>query len=91
MRVRLRRALSGISGGISLSQFVPGIIYDVDPRTASQLISMGAEFVSSTTPALVVPLEDKPTLTDEQLTGGVTVIQPMDLAADQPPSRRRKS
>ena len=77
MRIRLRKPLSGISSGVSLGRFIPGVVYDVDPAIGAELMSWGAEVVPS----------DEPILSDEQLIGGVTVIQAE--AADHPPQKRK--
>jgi hypothetical protein len=86
MRIRLRKALSGISAGISLSRFMPGIIYEVDPATGALLLSWGAEDIPASESTVAIPLADEALLSDEQLTGGVTVIQAE--AADHPRHRR---
>jgi len=93
MRIRLRKPLSGISAGIGLSRFIPGVIYEVTRAVGAELVSWGAEIVPASTRGVVLPLGEEPLLTDEQLTGGVTVI-PAD-AADHPrhkriPARRRR-
>ena len=89
MRVRLAKPLFGVSRGIRLSQFLPGVIYDLDPKIAEHLVMMGAEFVAGVAPAVVIPPSDDALLTHEQLTGGVTVTQSFDPADDRPPRRRR--
>jgi hypothetical protein len=90
MRVRLTKPLFGVSGGIRLSQFLTGVIYDLDPKVAAHLIMLGAEFVAAGAPAAAVTLSDEALLTHEQLTGGITVMQSIDRADDRPPRRRRK-
>ena len=87
MHVRLRKPLAGIFAGIALSRFAAGVIYEVDTALGAQLVSWGADIVPASTSAVVISPQE-PLLTDEQLTGGVTVIQ--SDAADQPHKRRRK-
>ena len=89
MRVRILRQSSGIIEGVSLSALHPGVMYDVSEPVATFLVTTGAAFfMASDQPAVVVPLGN-PHLTDEQLFGGVTVLQ-RDKAADRPPRRKRR-
>ena len=81
MHVRLRKPLAGIFAGIALSRFAAGVIYEVDTALGAQLVSWGADIVPASTSAVVISPREEPLLTDEQLTGGVTVIQ--SDAADQ--------
>ena len=71
MRVRLHAPLSGVSAGIRLSQFLPDVIYEVDSRTGRELVSLGAESVPPTAPAVALP--EQSLLDHEQLIGGVSV------------------
>ena len=86
MRVRLAKQLSGVSDGVSLSRFKPGVVYDLAPDLAALLISHGAQPVGSS-----VPADDEPTLGEEELTGGITIIPPISRAADRrSPTRSRR-
>jgi len=80
MRVRFRRSVSGIYAGVSLSQYSPGVVYGVDEVTGARLLDMGAQFVGPEA------ADSEPILTNEQLLGGVTVIQ--SDAADRQPRKR---
>jgi hypothetical protein len=72
MRVRLRTPLAGVSAGVRLSRFQPGVIYDVDARTGAELVTLGAEIVPSALPASILP--ERALLDDDQLLGGVRVV-----------------
>jgi hypothetical protein len=90
MRVRLPKPLAGVFGRVNLGRFIPGVIYDVDSDVGAELASWGAEVIPASTPADVIPLPDQQLLTDDQLTGGITVIQPLSVTAE-PPLRKRKA
>ena len=90
MRVRLPKPLSGVFGGVSLSRFEPGVIYDVDPDIGAQLVSWGAEVIPTSTSAVVVPLRDEAKQTDKKRTGGPTVKQPASKAAERTSRKRRR-
>ena len=80
MRVRFRQSVTGIYGGIKLSQYLPGMVYEVPDAIGFRLLAMGAELIGPDT------TDTEPLLTDEQLIGGVNVIQAE--AADRPRRRR---
>src|SRR5262245_56157617 len=88
VRVRITQPASGIFAGVSLSRFVPGLTYDVDPILASHLISLRlGEAAPSRKPALVLTIDDVDApYYEEQLAGGVKVDQ---YAAHDRPKRRR--
>ena len=81
-------ALTGVMDGQSLSQFLPGYIYEVTEVFGAQLVAMGAALeVRATDPAVDDDIDMA------RLTGGVHVIPP-DKADDRPqlrpkPDRRR--
>jgi len=84
LRVRILKALTGIMEGRSLSQFLPGYVYDVTEELGIQLVTMGTAIeVRSTDPAVSDDIDMS------RLTGGVHVIPP-DKAEDRPERRRRK-
>ena len=60
---------------VSLSRLVPVEMYDVGATLGDFLIATGkAEFVSSASPAVVIPIDIEPT--SDHLIGGVTIEQP---------------
>lgn len=83
------KALDGVLDGHSLSQFLPGYIYDVDESMGRQLVAMNAAIeVRSTDPALVTSDNDAEGHV-ERLAGGVIVVPP-DRAQNGREPRRRK-
>jgi len=88
LRVRILKALTGIIEGQSLSQYLPGFIYEVDDFVGEQLIVLNAAVeVRATDPAVDDDIDMS------RLTGGVHVIPP-DKADDRPllrpkPDRRK--
>ena len=89
VRVRIMQPASGIFAGVSLSRFVPGLTYDVDPILASHLISLRVgEAAPSRKPALVLTIDEVDArYYEEQLAGGIKVDQ--HTAHDR--SKRRRS
>ena len=91
LRVRILQALAGVIEGHSLSQFVPGYVYDVPEAFGRQLIEMKAAVeVRATDPAIEPEGDD---IDMARLTGGVQVV-PQDKANDRPqlrpkPDRRK--
>jgi hypothetical protein len=82
LRVRILKALTGIMEGHSLSQFLPGYIYDVTESFGLNLMALGTAIeVRSTDPAVSDDIDMS------RLTGGVHVIPP-DKAEDRPERRR---
>ena len=89
MRVRILRPLSGIIDGISLSQFVPGQVYQVSEDIGAQLIEMYfATEVQSTDPLLATPKTSSADVDVERVSGGIVILPP-DTDDDRP-NRRRK-
>ncbi|HEX5110617.1 MAG TPA: hypothetical protein VFV95_19340 [Vicinamibacterales bacterium] len=86
--MRISQPAAGVFAGVSLSRFVPGLTYDVEPILASYLISLRiGEAVDSKKPALVLTIEDVDApFYEEQLAGGIRVDQHMD---DDGSKRRR--
>ena len=85
MRIRILTALTGVLEGHSLSQFVPGYVYEVDDLIGAQLVELKTAIEVRATDAALVTDDDKLT----RLSGGITIIQP-DTAPDRPERRRRK-
>ena len=83
MRVRFRHPVSGVYAGIKLSQYSPGVVYEVPDNVGDRLRMMGAELAGPGAS------DGEPLLTDEQLTGGVTVFQ--SEAADRRPRKRMRA
>ena len=88
MRVRLRVPIAGIAHGVSLSAFIPDVIYDVDPEVGNHLVMRGAEEITDSESTGLGPVNDDSSLTEDQLTGGVTVIQ--SVGHDRPRRRQRR-
>jgi len=88
VRVRITQPASGVFAGVSLSRFVPGLTYDVEPILASHLISLRiGEADPSRKPALVLTIDDVDArYYEEQLAGGIRVDQ--HTAHDRPKRRR---
>jgi hypothetical protein len=75
--------------GVSLSHLLTGLTYDLPPAIAHYLTANGyADEPSTTTPALVIALDDSQVL--DALTGGVSISAVTDRAADKPRRRKRK-
>ena len=89
MRVRILKPLTGIIEGISLSQFVPGQVYQVSEDIGAQLIELCfATAVQSTDPLLATPKTSSADVDVERVSGGIVILPP-DTADDRP-NRRRK-
>jgi hypothetical protein len=59
MRIRVRKPLAGVSEGISLSQLVPGIIYDVPETLGGYLVGTDmAEELTAADPGSKIPLDN---------------------------------
>jgi len=68
--------------GISLSQFVPGNIYQVHQDLGEQLVEMNAAIqVESTDPILATPATSSADVDVERVAGGVIILPP-DTADD---------
>ena len=90
MLVRIIKPMQGILDGVSLTTFVPGAVYEVEPTLGLQLIALGgaAKGDPSKKPADYEGLADS---TDAaSLLGGVSVVLPPDKVADRPPAARQK-
>ena len=82
MRVRIRKASSGVIDGVSLAHLQPGGVYNVNDSLGNYLIAAGlAESPIADVQALSEP-DDL-----EKALGGVTVTQ-IDHAADKVSSTR---
>ena len=82
--MRILQALAGVIEGHSLSQFVPGYVYDVPEAFGRQLIELKAAVeVRATDPAIERESDD---IDMARLTGGVQVT-PRDKADDGLPLR----
>jgi hypothetical protein len=75
--------------GHSLSQFLPGYIYDVPESIGKQLVSMAAAIEVRSTDPVLMTADDDAEGDLERLAGGVIVMQ-QDRAQDGPERRRRK-
>jgi hypothetical protein len=90
MHVRIEKAISGILDGVSLSQLVPGLVYDLPDSLGKQLEALGAvRPVPIVRPSLVLPLNDGIFTETEHFTGGVN-IEPRETADDRPRRLRRR-
>ena len=88
MRIRIRRAIAGVVDGVGLSHFVPGGSYEVSDSLGGYLVSTGdADAVPASTPVS----ESSDDTSDSTVFGGVIVANPLEIAADRPRPRRRRS
>ena len=72
MRIRILKPSEGILDGVSLTQLVPGLTYDVEPSLGRYLVQIrSAEEIPISNSDLVVPLDDQPPF--EELARGVSV------------------
>jgi hypothetical protein len=89
VRVRIVKPGEGVLDSISLSHLIPTCAYDLNPSTAQHLIASGcAEEIATSTPALVVPVDEPSVL--EVLTRGVSITSARAIAADEPRRTRKK-
>ncbi len=59
MRIRVRKPLAGVSEGISLSQLVPGVIYDVPHTLGGYLVGTEmADELTADDPGSKIPLDN---------------------------------
>ena len=59
MRIRVRKPLAGVSEGISLSQLIPGVIYDVPDTLGGYLVGTEmADELTADDPGLKIPLDN---------------------------------
>jgi hypothetical protein len=73
MRVRILQRPSGVLEGVTLSAFIPGVSYDVDPLLGSHLVSTRcAEELPGTEPVVILPM-DTPKNLYSPFQGGVRV------------------
>jgi len=85
LRIRILKQSEGILDGVSLSRFVPGLIYEVPVLLGAFLVAKeAAEEDATSTIAVVIPL----TKESASLKGGILVPSPVDRAADKPPRRK---
>ena len=83
MRIRILKPITGIIEGISLSQFVPGNIYQVHEDLGVQLVEMNAAIeVQSTDPILATPSTSSADVDVERVAGGIIILPP-DTADDR--------
>ena len=86
VKIRIIEAMAGVMDGRSLTQFLPGFIYDVDETLGAQLVAMKIANEVRSTDSPTNPGEE----TDmDRLTGGVQVVT-RDKAHERPERRRRK-
>jgi hypothetical protein len=86
VRIRICKPISGIVQRISLASLKPGITYDVEASMAGYLVGVGAaDFVPSSSPAVVIPLDRFEDF--NKALGGVSVTQIAE-AADKPRRKR---
>ena len=87
MRVRILKQTQGVLDGVSLSRFVPGLVYDVPASLGAFLVVQQAAVEDMTaTVAVVTPLTEE----SAALTGGVSVSPSLDRAADKPRRKQDK-
>ena len=87
MRVRMLKAAHGVVDRVALSNLVPGLSYDLAESVGRYLIALHcAEELSSSQPALIVPLDEAGVF--EAMSGGIHVVE--SEAADHPARRRRR-
>jgi hypothetical protein len=91
--VRISQPASGVFAGVSLSRFVPGLTYDVEPILASYLICLRiGEAVDSKKPALVLTIDDVDApFYEEQLAGGIRVEQQHERHTAHDRTKRRRT
>ena len=86
MRIRILKQSEGVLDGVSLSRFVPGLIYEVLVSLGAFLVAEeAAEEDATSTIAVVIPL----TKESASLRGGISVPSLADRAADRPRRRKR--
>ena len=79
MRVRIVKPLSGIIDGISLTQLVPGNVYQVSEDFGRQLIEMnGAIAVQSDDPLLATSRTSSGDVDIDRVAGGIVILPPDD-------------
>ncbi|MGH9239315.1 MAG: hypothetical protein ACRD3G_14840 [Vicinamibacterales bacterium] len=89
MLVRIVRPIAGVIEGQPLSRFMPGLVYDVNPLLAFQLIEIdGAVEAPFADTADVVHEGDLEHMEGPML-GGVHVIQP-DTTTERSSRRKRR-
>jgi hypothetical protein len=77
VRVRILKPLTGIIEGHSLSQFVPGQVYQVSEDFGAQLVEMNAAAeVESNDPLLATPSTSSADVDVERVAGGIVVLPP---------------
>jgi hypothetical protein len=83
VKIRILKALGGVMDSHSLSQYIPGFVYEVPEPLGTQLVQMGA--------AVELRSTDSSFTADDlsRVSGGVKVVPP-DTAEDRPDRRRRK-
>jgi len=93
MRVRIARAMSGVRYGVALSQFDPGMTYDLDTSLALELIEQRfAEEVPDSQASSLVATDSDASESIDRLTRGAFVMGDTSLPrqAAQHRHRRRK-
>ena len=67
--------MSGIIEGISLTQFVPGQVYQVSEDIGSQLVEMNAAIkVQSDDPLLATPRTSSDDVDVDRVAGGIVIL-----------------
>ena len=85
MRIRVRKPLAGVSEGVSLSQLIPGVIYDVPEALGGYLVGTEmADELTAADPGLKIPLDNS------DCYGRVMAGVVIEHAADHSNKRRRK-
>ena len=89
MRVRIIRPITGVIEGQPLSQFMPGLVYDVNPLLAFQLIEIHGAVEEPFADTADIIHEDDLEHMEGPMLGGVHVIQP-DSAMERSSRRKRR-
>ena len=77
VRVRILKPLTGIIEGISLSQLVPGQVYQVSEDFGAQLVEMNAATeLQSSDPLLATPSTSSADVDVDRVAGGIVVLPP---------------
>jgi hypothetical protein len=87
VRVLILHRVDGMMRGVPLSEFLPGLFYDVDDDVSSYLISVRA---AVEVPTAVVPANND-TIKSSTRYGGVSVNEQRDRAADKPARRNART
>jgi len=80
VRIRILKHSTGILAGVSLSQFLPGLVYEVPASLGTFLIGEHAG-EEDLTDAIAIPVRSLPP---------AIVISPPDRTDDRPPRKKKR-